>query len=227
MDPKAALTCIVPSDPSIQTLRQAHDTAFERWPPHFNIDCFPFHPAETHEEWAPKIQRACAALAPLALALNSVAHFPASKRKPGTLYAEVTEADGGSDGLRVLYDAVQRAVAPDAAPGQAQAASRAFTPHVTLGRFEKQEALAAAQEAAAAAWAPLRFTLTGLTLIVRGPNTPFRSVYRFPFGADAFERVDEPYFATEEAAAAAAEKAAAAAAREVDELFSVQVTQLC
>ena len=227
MDPKAALTCIVPSDPSIQTLRQAHDTAFERWPPHFNIDCFPFYPAEAHEEWAPKIQRVCADLEPLALALNSVAHFPASKRKPGTLYAEVTEADGGSNGLRAMYDAVQRAVAPDAAPGQAQAASRAFTPHVTLGRFEKQEALAAAQESAAAAWAPLHFTLTGLTLIVRGPSTPFRAVYRFPFGADAFERVDEPYFATEEAAAAAAEKAAAAAAREVDELFAVQVTQLC
>ena len=75
------------SDPSIQTLRQAHDMVFERWPPHFNIDCFPFYPAETHEEWAPKIQRVCADLEPLALALNSVAHFPASKRKPGTLYA--------------------------------------------------------------------------------------------------------------------------------------------
>lgn len=176
MDTKSALTCLVPAVEQIQSIRKQHDTAYSRWMPHFNIDCFPFFPPERHMELATLIQSVCAGFRPITLVLDSIEQFCASKKKIGTLYAAVRDASRGE--MKRAHDEILFVLGMDKVNN--------FTPHVTLGRFDDQEALDAMQDVVSRSWKPLNFVLDGLHLIVRGYDTPFEERIFFPFGKNDY-----------------------------------------
>lgn len=182
MDTKSALTCIVPNTAEIQSIRQKYDTAFDRWMPHFNIDCFPFFPKERHNELSHKIQSICSRFKPLTINLEKIKCFPCSGKKAGTLYVEVEELDGNLNKLHTqLLDELNIVT------------KKSFTPHVTLGRFSEQSDMESVMKLLE--WSPFSFELKGLNLIIREDNTSFRSSHYFPFG-EMEEKISEKYCGT-------------------------------
>lgn len=178
MDTKNALTCLIPVVEQIQDVRKLYDTAYDRWPPHFNINCFPFFPESQHSELAPLIQDICQNFSPMVIKLAKLNTFPATKKSAGTLYVEVTNQTGQLNRLvtqlqEVLFNKVSN-----------------FTPHVTLGRFTDNDKMTSVQNSLN--WKPLSFTLTGLHLITRGDDTAFVEKYFFPFSHDTFEVIKTP-----------------------------------
>ena len=182
MDTKSALTCLVPESSSpalqIQDIRKEHDTAYTRWPPHFNIGAFPFLPYADHEKVAPLIQEICSNFFPIEIVLNGLDHFKVKSKKPGTLFAKVKDDSGL---LKQLYSEILTFLKIKE--------TQEFHPHVTLGRFDNQSIMEGVQNSID--WNPISFVLTGLHWIVRHDDTPFTIKYFFPFGEKAFEKHQE------------------------------------
>jgi len=182
MDTKIALTCLVPSTIQIQDIRKKYDTVFERWPPHFNIDCFPFFEQNRHNELFPIIQKVCSKYSSMNISLTNTDMFPASKKKTGTLFATVDEKTGE---LKKLHDELLQILKIHT--------DKHFHPHVTLGRFDDQTQMVTIKSQIN--WSSFEFTLKGIHLIVREYNTHFVSKCFFPFGKNAYELINEPYIA--------------------------------
>src|SRR5438270_632934 len=127
MDTKSALTCLIPEFPQIQDIRKKYDTAYNRWPPHFNIGAFPFLPYTDHERLAPLIQELCSKFFPIEIVLDSIDNFKVKGKKPGTLFASVKDDSGL---LTQLYLEILTFLKVKE--------NQQFHPHVTLGRFDKQ-----------------------------------------------------------------------------------------
>ncbi|CAH6419199.1 2-5 RNA ligase superfamily [uncultured virus] len=177
MDTKSALTCLVPESSQIQDIRKQYDTAYNRWPPHFNIGAFPFLSFTDHERIAPLIQNICSKFFPIEIVLNDVDNFKVKGKKPGTLFAGVTDH---SDLLERLYSEIASFLKIN---------HQDFHPHVTLGRFNSQVTMESVQ--ANLYWTPINFILTGLHWIVRDADTPFEIKYFFPFGENTFEKRED------------------------------------
>ena len=147
MDTKVALTCLVQTNEQIKTLRSQYDPAYSRWPLHFNIDCFPFFPADRHDELAPIIQLVCANYQPIDICLSKINRFEATKKKTGTLFAEVMN----NGKLKELYDNIQGILF--------NKTGQSFHPHVTLGRFDSENAKMTSVEQSINGEFPINFTL--------------------------------------------------------------------
>ncbi|CAH6419193.1 2-5 RNA ligase superfamily [uncultured virus] len=176
MDTKSALTCLVPELDQIQDLRRRYDTAYNRWPPHFNIGAFPFLPYKDHETVAPLIQNFCSKYFPIEIVLAGVDNFKAGRKKPGTLFATVNDDTGL---LKRLYSEICAFLKVKN--------EKEFHPHVTLGRFDDQSTMENVMKKIS--WKPINFVLTGLHWIVRDGDTSFTTRYFFPFGETSFERM--------------------------------------
>lgn len=185
MDTKSALTCLVPELPQIQDLRKTYDTAYNRWPPHFNIGAFPFLPFSDHERVAPMIQEICSKYFPIEIVLDGVDNFKAARKKPGTLFATVDDQTGL---LKRLYSELNTFLKVKE--------QQEFHPHVTLGRFDDQSTMEKVMSKIP--WQPTSFVLTGLHWIVRDDNSPFTVKYFFPFGETKFERKEEYVLITQQ-----------------------------
>lgn len=180
MDTKIALTCLVPVIDQIQNIRKQYDTAYTRWQPHFNIDCFPFFPQNMHDQLFPIIQSVCAKYKPINISLNKLDVFNVSGKKQGTLFANVTSTSTSMpNDLQNLYNKLLQALN--------LSCHRAFHPHVTLGRFDNQAQMISVKNQIN--WTPFNFTLDGLTLIMRTDSTPFVSTCFFPFGKTNFSKI--------------------------------------
>jgi 2'-5' RNA ligase len=184
LDPCCALTVCLPAFPAVQKLRRELDPAYGRWPVHFNVDCFPFHPSSMADELAPRIQAAVADVPAFAVRLAAVQCFGGRK---GTMYAAVECADGGAARLH----AALMAAFPDLDTG------RPFQPHVTLGRFDDPAELHSATAAVAGAWTPIVCEVACVTLLARSRDGAFVATHEFPLGGprDAWRRVNVPYVA--------------------------------
>ena len=188
MDTKVALTCLVtPFSSQIDNLRKQYDTAYERWPTHFNIDCFPFYPSDQHQRLAPIIQAVCQKYAPMNISLNKLNTFQATKKQTGTLYAEVTDNSGG---LLAMCKDIQQQVLPMATTSTKSTDKRKeLHLHVTLGRFDDNDLMTGVKNSIE--WVPVNFVLHGLDLIVRTQDTSFVSKYFFPFGKQDYVVVND------------------------------------
>ena len=179
MDTKTALTCIVPSVLEIQSIREKYDPAFVRWMPHFNIDCFPFIPEDKIAGIVQRIQDICSRYNPIIISLNRLGQFPATKKKTGTLFAEVLDDSGN---LIKLYN--------DILTGLGLKVDGQFHPHVTLARFDNQSEMDALYTRLSKTWNTITFELKGLHYIARTSDTPFVAHYFFPFGQTTFEKLN-------------------------------------
>ncbi len=187
MDVCSALTVTLPAYPVVQRIRSKYDTAYARWPVHFNVDCFPFFPVATHEELAPRIQAALSSVAPFSIRLDSVQCFDGKKGSPGTMYAKVGDAGGGAAALH----AALMAAFPQCDK------KRLFQPHVTLGRFNSNVDLHSVTSALDLAWTPIEYEVTCVMLMSRSESGAFAVTHEFPLGAapTAWRRVHVPYSA--------------------------------
>jgi Mg-chelatase subunit ChlD/2'-5' RNA ligase len=176
LDTCCALTVVLPPFPVVQRLREKYDPAYSRWPGHFNVDCFPFYGGDKHAALLPLIQSVAAKLRPFTIRLASVACF---EGKNGVMYAAVEDVDGGATQLHAKLMAEFPQLNT----------TRAFQPHVTLGRFTNSADMKSTAQALNLVWEPIVFEVTCLSLITRPRDGAFVVAYEFPLGGDAWRQV--------------------------------------
>jgi 2'-5' RNA ligase len=157
----------------IQAIRHQHDRHVRRWMPHVNL-LYPFYRPDHFAEVVPRLAAACATITPFVLTL---AEFRFFRHASGT--ATLWLAPEPREAVVRLQAALQ-AACPDC---DDQSRFRAgFTPHLSVGQAgsadEAQRLLAGLQ----ATWQPIRFELSSIALIQRGPENPFAVDHWIPFG---------------------------------------------
>jgi 2'-5' RNA ligase len=165
---KTALVVIPPAEvwPPIQAIRIKHDAKVRRWMPHITL-VYPFLPHAEFEAVSERLATACREVPAFEVEL---AEFRTFRHGRGN-YTVWLRPDPQAPlvGLQTLVlDAVfgTRPSGP----------RRAFQPHLTVGQVRgKSETLRLVGELQAA-WQPVRFTVSGISLIWRGepPDDVFR-----------------------------------------------------
>ncbi len=118
-----ALAIVAETDTQqIQAIRQKHDPAFERWPPHINI-IFPFVHPQHFDEIAKTLQNAFANFEEFNITFTELGHFANN----GTVFLI---PDAQNKKVHQIYQEICQ-VYPVFAD------KRQFTPHMTVGKFKK------------------------------------------------------------------------------------------
>jgi 2'-5' RNA ligase len=162
--PLAALALVVPEALAapIEAIRQLHDPAFSRWPPHANF-LFPFLPANEVGDAGVLAQLDAALLARVPQFRVTLARFDVFASS-GTLYLRVDVEP--REALDVIYGAVA-ALFP-----QCCGKAREFHAHVTVARGEVP-ALEALAVQLRATWKPIEFVCERLGVLTREAETRF------------------------------------------------------
>ena len=181
MDVKTALTCIIDGEitKKIQEIRKQHDPAFVRWPPHFNIGCFPFISEINMSNHLNTIQSICAKYSKIKLSLRNLNMFPSNKKSNGTLFLCVNGAtQTDTDNLYAMVTEICNIF---------NIKCDDFHPHITIGRFSVNDDMQKHYTMYSKIFSePYIFELNGLTFISRNDDTPFAAKYFFPFGNNEF-----------------------------------------
>lgn len=164
---RSAVVVIPPEDlwTPIQALRQRHDRHYRRWMPHITL-LYPYRPVTAFKTAVPRLARACRSLAPFDLRLERFDVITHARK--ATIYLTVDPAAA----LQDLHQALREA-APDC--DDTARFPSGFTPHLSVAQAARREAVALCARWQAA-WQPLCFTLTHVTVIWR--NEPPDDVFR-------------------------------------------------
>ena len=160
----------------IQAIRQRHDRQFRRWMPHVNL-LYPFYPAGRLKEGLPPLVDACAKITPFLVTLAEFRFFQHSSRK-ATLWL----APEPKEGLVRLQASLQ-AACPDCDDLSRFAAG--FTPHLSVGQAGSAQEAERLRDAWQRTWEPIRFEVSAIALLRRGPDTPFEIERWIPLAADS------------------------------------------
>jgi 2'-5' RNA ligase len=136
---------------------------------------YPFYPPERFDEPLPRLVAACAGIAPSVVTLAEFRFFRHSSRK-ATLWL----APEPSEDLVRLQAALQ-AGCPECDDLSRFAAG--FTPHLSVGQAGSAEEARRLQDAWQRTWEPIRFHLSVVALLRRGPETPFEVETWIPLAA--------------------------------------------
>ena len=160
---RTALAWIPPRElwPAINELRGRYDPQSERWPPHVNV-LFGFVPEYEFERAIPFVAEAAAQVAPFRVRLEGVETF--GHRDDATIWLDPAAA-GADESWTALHRAFQR-VFP-AMRGR----DEGYTPHLTLGRSQDPQRVAAA---CAARLSPMTAKVGKLALLSRRGDEPMR-----------------------------------------------------
>lgn len=170
---------VIPSQdawPAIQAIRSKHDAKVRRWMPHFTL-VYPCLPVSEFTAAQERLAIACHDLPAFEVEL---AEFHTFRHRRGTY--TIWLAPKPESRLVELQAAVQRAVLGEqSVSGRRQG----FQPHLSVGQvrgnIEMQRLVAELQ----AAWQPVRFAVTDVSLIWRGepPDDVFRVAATIPLGS--------------------------------------------
>ena len=169
LDVTTALCLIVngvSNDNAIQSVRQAYDAAFERWPPHINF-FFPFLPVSQFPELEDRIGRAIETFGPFELVLDKPSFFSQGK---GKVTFNLQASDESK--LQQLYDVVKKSL-----PEDFPEPKKAFHPHLTLGQCQKDELDAILAKNPIG---PVRIRVDHLSMIARFGKEPFQVMHKLP-----------------------------------------------
>ncbi|MFJ6940675.1 poly(A) polymerase [Streptomyces sp. NPDC101132] len=161
---RTALAWLPPRElwPFVQELRLAHDPAVRRWPPHVNL-LFGFVPEHEFERAAGLVAEVAAGTASFPVRLSGVDTF--GHREDATVWLDPA-ADGDAP-----WQALRAALV--ARFPRCRGRAGGFTPHLTLGRTEDPQRVAAAC-AEALADAPSTARVGDLALLSRRGDEPMR-----------------------------------------------------
>jgi RNA 2',3'-cyclic 3'-phosphodiesterase len=173
---KSAVVIIPPDEVwgAIQELRQLHDRHYRRWMPHITL-VYPFRPVSEFEKLTPLLTAACRSAAPFEIHLAHFGLFE-RRRRNATLYL-IPEP---GHPLEVLQAAIQ-SIVPDC--DDVRRFTGGYTPHLSIGQVRGGQAQTS-RTALQAAWRPLVFTATHVSLIWRNnpPDDVFRAGPVLPLG---------------------------------------------
>jgi endonuclease/exonuclease/phosphatase family metal-dependent hydrolase/2'-5' RNA ligase len=160
---RTALAWIPPRElwPTINELRERYDPQSERWPPHVNV-LFGFVPEYEFERAIPLIAEAAAQVAPFRVRLEGVETF--GHRDDATIWLDPAAA-GADESWTALHRAFQRSF-----PSMS-GRDEGYTPHLTLGRSQDPQRVAAA---CAARLSPMTAKVGKLALLSRRGEEPMR-----------------------------------------------------
>lgn len=173
-----AIVVIPPQDvwPAIQAIRMKHDSKVRRWMPHISL-AYPCVPVSDFPAVQERLAIVCRDLPAFEIELADFRTFRHRRGAYTIWLAPKPEA-----ALIELQAAVQQAVLGEQfICGRRQG----FQPHLSVGqvrgRTEMQRLVAELQ----AAWQPVRFAVTGVSLIWRGepPDDVFRVAAMVPLGS--------------------------------------------
>ena len=131
---RTALAWVPPEDVQapIQAIRRVHDPRFDRWMPHVNV-LYGFVAEHRFDEAAELVREAVRPLPPFPVALEQVRAF--QHRDDATLWLD----PAGSDAAKKSWNALASALLLRF-PRCDERHRAAFTPHLSLGRFEDPSA---------------------------------------------------------------------------------------
>lgn len=165
----AALAVVFPPTEFIQRTRQEHDRAFKRWMPHVNL-IFPFVNAEDIDDMVARLTKALASFPPFEADMGTLGMF---KKRDVTFHLKPGK---GHEQFLALSKAVHATLSEIEL-------KRAFQPHLTLGQCRKKDFKTLGPELETAiAEQKLAFPIRAVSVVQRGPDTPFRVTHTIPLG---------------------------------------------
>jgi 2'-5' RNA ligase len=165
-----AAVVLIPPEPvrePIQAIRRVHDRQGKRWMPHITL-LYPFWAEARFVEAVPRLEAACAEIAPFAVTLARFRHFAHGARR-FTVWLD--------PGPRAPLVGIQAAL--EAAFPECRAQSRfpaGFTPHLSVGQVRDRAGLERLLDRLQTEWKPMSFEADRIVLITRDGHGPFRPV---------------------------------------------------
>jgi len=178
MPPKTYHTAVVAMPPPevwepIQTIRRQYDRHVHRWMPHITL-LYPFLPRTQFGEALPVLAEVGRHITPFQVTLATFRAFTHAFGK-ATLWL----APEPSHAFVTLQSALQAAFPAYDEQGRFPTG---FTPHLSVGQTAAPSARQQLLGTLQAAWQPVQFTLTELTLIWREADGPFQIAHAIPLG---------------------------------------------
>ena len=160
----------------LQAIRERHDPAFRRWPPHINL-LWGFVDEQRLDHASAVLRSVCARLAPFSISLGSLALF--RHRQSSTVFASLDDPSGLVHHLQATLQA-----AFPLCNEQSGHAADGFHPHCTVAKVQSRPEQQMRQWAAtAAAWSQQPFEVADVAILVRSGDQPFRVWDRIPLTA--------------------------------------------
>lgn len=171
---KSVLTAVAVVPPEdvwapIQAIRQRYDRRFARWMPHITM-IFPFVPRPQLEDAVRKLEGACEGVAPFDVTLGEFRYF-----EHPTGSATVWLAPEPAEPLKALHGRLLT-VFPQY-DDQLRPAGE-FVPHLSVGQARSWDEAAELAEQFQGGWRPLTFRVEHVSVLVRGPESPFKEYAR-------------------------------------------------
>lgn len=178
MPPKTYHTAVVAMPPlevwePIQTIRRQYDRHVHRWMPHITL-LYPFLPHAQFGEALPVLTEVGRHSTPFQVTLATFRAFTHAFGK-ATLWL----APEPRQAFVALQSALQAAFPAYDEQGRFPTG---FTPHLSVGQTAGPSARQQLLGTLQAAWQPVQFTLTELTLIWREADGPFQIAHAIPLG---------------------------------------------
>ena len=180
---RTALAWIPPRElwPTINELRERYDPQSERWPPHVNV-LFGFVPEYEFERAAPLLAEAAARVAPFKVRVEGVETF--GHRDDATIWLDPAAAGAGNAWSALHREFLRRF------PAARGRDDEGYTPHLTLGRSEDPQRVAAA---CAARLSPMTAKVGKLALLSRRGDEPMRVRAEIELGSGAVTWIPETW----------------------------------
>jgi RNA 2',3'-cyclic 3'-phosphodiesterase len=156
-----AIVVIPPDDvwPAIQAIRAKHDAKVRRWMPHVTL-VYPCVPAAEFQSVQERLEVACRDLPAFEVELAEFRTFRHRRGKYTIWLAPKPNA-----GLIELQAVVRRAALGEQCAGGRCAG---FQPHLSVGQVQGKAEMLRLVAELQAAWQPVRFAVTSVSLIWRG-----------------------------------------------------------
>eukprot|EP00732_Lithocolla_globosa_P007142 Lithocolla_globosa_v1_NODE_8804_length_780_cov_23.772414.p1 type:complete len:183 gc:universal NODE_8804_length_780_cov_23.772414:89-637(+) len=134
--PKAFHSAVVISPPQsqwsgIQSIRQKHDKAFHRWPPHINM-LWPFSEPSDYATTVPQLTQALASFPPFTLRFDTFKTF--QSKKSSVVWLSPSTADQNVHALQRVMQ-----VAFPQYDDVSKKSEDGFSPHLTVGQWPNKD----------------------------------------------------------------------------------------
>lgn len=158
--------------PTIQKIREQHDSAYNRWPPHINL-LYPFFEAEFINDVVDTISESVGGVQPFSLRLDRFSTF-----RQGVVFLDSSHASPELLHLqKMLFHAFPACT-------EQSSHKNGFCPHLTVAKLqgEQKRNMKKIAKEWQEEWQPIEFRVDQVYILVRERDTPFRVARVVPLG---------------------------------------------